>query len=311
MLIAGLMVLMAKAEVTYATDPVPDATNALLASNIDITPVSSTVANRQKAHATFGNDPDQHTAIFSIMTFDVGMAGSGAAGTAPLYGPLLRACNMVETITAMAKVTYKLGVFNHATSKSVTIYFNEGGKQYALVGARGTVSIILGPNALPILRFSFTGIRQAATDTALESAETTLASWLDEIEVNEANTTASLFGITPAVQTFQLDLNNTITPRDRPNAKYVAITNAGPKGQIGFEMPTVATFDPETTAIAGTLGPLALQHGQDAGNIVKVSSTYMQLLQPKPQVTDGILHVQSNFAFVRNAGLDDTTITVQ
>lgn len=311
MLISALQVIQSKLEVTYGVDPVPDGTNGILAANIDITPVSGQVANRQKAHATFGLDPDVHTNTFQQLTFDVGAAGAGAAGSPPLYGPLLRACNMTETISAGVKVEYGLGVFNYALSRSITHYFNIGGKRYKLTGARGTWSLMAGPNGLPFYRFTFTGLFNAASDAALASVEAALASWLDEIEVNSVNTSLTFFGITPTLQNFQLDLNNTVVARDRPNAAYVAITNAGAKGQISFEMPTIAVLDVESTAKAGTLGPIVLQHGTTGGNIIKLTCTNVQLLQPKPSIVDGIVHVQANFAFTRNAGLDDLDITVK
>lgn len=310
MLLAELMVIEAKAETTYGTDATPTITNAILCSNVDVTPLSSQVGNRQKAHATFGLDTDVHTNVFSQMTFDVGLAGAGAAGTAPLYGPLLKACNMTETVVAGTSAAYTLGVFT-ATSPSATIYFNWSGKRYKLTGARGTVSFMLGPNGLPSMKFTFTGLVNSATNAALPSVEATLASWIDEIEVNSANTDLTMFAITPVLQNFQLDLNNTVTPRDRPNAAIVSITNATPKGQIAFEMPTIATLNVEAQALVGTLGAFSLTHGTVAGNIIMLTCSNMQLIQPKPQVTDGIVHVQSNFYFTRNAGLDDTTLTVK
>src|SRR5947209_1860830 len=124
MLIAALMALQAKLEVTYGTDSTPGVGEAMLASNVSIDPLMAQIGNRQKAHATFGLDPDVHVNNFQQLTFDVGLAGSGAAGTAPLYGSLLRACNMLETITAITKAVYTMDVFASATSKSVTIYFN-------------------------------------------------------------------------------------------------------------------------------------------------------------------------------------------
>ena len=40
------------------------------------------------------------------VTFEVEMAGSGTAGTAPAFGPLLKACGNSETIVTDTSVTY-------------------------------------------------------------------------------------------------------------------------------------------------------------------------------------------------------------
>ena len=56
--------------------------------------------------AYFGNSEQLPAGIHSELDFEVELAGSGAAGTAPAWGPLIRACGMSETITAATDVKY-------------------------------------------------------------------------------------------------------------------------------------------------------------------------------------------------------------
>ena len=78
--------ILAKIEVTEGTDPVPTgAANAILCSQITVTPLGGSTADRQLAFPSFGAVPKKHVNKFVQVQFDVELAGSGAAGTAPAW----------------------------------------------------------------------------------------------------------------------------------------------------------------------------------------------------------------------------------
>jgi hypothetical protein len=95
--------ILAKIETTYGVDPVPTGgANAILMSNITVSPMEMNLAQRNNIKAYLGNNPSVLAAIYAKVSFDVEVAGSGVAGTAPGYGPLLRACAMSETLLGTA-----------------------------------------------------------------------------------------------------------------------------------------------------------------------------------------------------------------
>lgn len=95
--------ILAKIETTYGTDPTPTgAANAILVRNQKITPQETETASRDVIRPYLGNSEQLPVAIHAMAEFEVEIAGAGAAGTAPAYGPLLRACGFAEFILAAA-----------------------------------------------------------------------------------------------------------------------------------------------------------------------------------------------------------------
>jgi hypothetical protein len=95
--------VLAKIESTYGTDPTPTGSaNAILVRNLTVNPIAAETVGRDVIRSYLG-ESDQLLANKRVeMTFEIEMAGAGAAGTAPAYGPLLRACAMAETTVASA-----------------------------------------------------------------------------------------------------------------------------------------------------------------------------------------------------------------
>jgi hypothetical protein len=93
--------ILSKIETTYGVDPTPAATlDALLMSNLTVSPMAMTLAQRQNVKAYMGNNPSVLAAIYATVGFDIEMAGSGTAGTPPAYDELLRACALSATTLA-------------------------------------------------------------------------------------------------------------------------------------------------------------------------------------------------------------------
>jgi hypothetical protein len=94
--------ILAKAESPYGTDATPDGTDAVLVRTLEITPIEADVVSRDLIRPYLGNS-DQLLANTRVsITFEVELAGSGTAATAPRFGSLLKACGMAETTTAVA-----------------------------------------------------------------------------------------------------------------------------------------------------------------------------------------------------------------
>jgi hypothetical protein len=99
-LLTDRVLVLAKIETTYNTDPTPvAATNALLVSSPDIS-VNPNVLERNNARASLS--PVQISLGRKLVqaTFTHELKGSGTVGVAPAIGPLLRACGLAQTTIA-------------------------------------------------------------------------------------------------------------------------------------------------------------------------------------------------------------------
>ena len=99
-------IVVAKIESSYGVDSTATGANAILLRNLTVTPLDGETATRDLIRPYFGNSDILVATTMAKLDFEVELAGAGAAGTAPAYGPLLRACAMSETISAGVSVTY-------------------------------------------------------------------------------------------------------------------------------------------------------------------------------------------------------------
>lgn len=302
----GLRAILAKIETVYGTDPTPTgAANAMYCYDPSITPMELVKAERAPARPYFGADSSIVGGTPVKVEFSCDLAGSGAAGTAPALGPLLRACGLSETVNASVDVTYQP---ISSAFESITLYVNMHGVNHKITGARGTVSFDFSNGAIPKAKFSFTGIYNAPTDVALPVL--TLTSWQKALVMNRVNTTPFTFhGISAVVSKFSLDIGASISWKDWVNnAEEVRYTDRKLSGSITLQADTIATKDWFATARAATLAALALTHGTVAGNKVKVDAANVQLFDPKYEDDDGILMHSMSLGFVPNAGNDEFTL---
>ncbi len=160
-------VLLAKIESTYNTDPVPvEGTDAMLVENLQWAHSGLKMVERNPVRPSLGQLKQLYAGSLVTFSFDVEIKGSGSAGTAPEFGPLLRACALGETIVGATSVTYAPASSGH---ESITCYYYQDGTLLKLTGGRGNVSINLEAGGKGVLSFEITGHVSAITDIALAS----------------------------------------------------------------------------------------------------------------------------------------------
>lgn len=298
-------VLLAKIETTYGTDPTPTgAANAILVSNMSITPQDADFAARDLVRPFLGIDERLPAGIRAMVEFEVELQASGTAGTAPAWGPLMRACAMSETIAASVSATYTP---ISATFESVTLYFNVDGVLHKLTGGRGTWSLNMKVKEIPKLKFSITGIYNAVTDTAAPTP--TYTPWKQPLPVTNLNTTPfTLFGVSPVMSDLSVDLAASIVHRTLVGgAEAVLFTDREPTGSVTIEATTVAFKDWWAVAKAATLGALSITHGTVAGSKVTFQAPNVQLTKPNYSDMDGVQMLQLGLNLMPNAGNDEFT----
>lgn len=159
--------------------------------------------------------------------------------------------------------------------ESATFYYYLDGLLHKLLGARGTVGWEV-QNGIPYLTFDFVGLYQAPTDQALPSV--TLTAWQAPLVAEIANTVVfTLHGIASPLQSLNAAANNDVGAVIRVNQERVLIGDREWKGQAVIEMDDIATYDWFAATANGTLLPLALQHGNAVGQIVRIDAAQAQV----------------------------------
>jgi len=87
---------------SYNTDPTPLAANAIRVRSLDVTPLSGDTVQREQIRAYYGANATLMANEQSQCTVEVELCGSGTAGTAPAWAPLILACGTAETVTGSA-----------------------------------------------------------------------------------------------------------------------------------------------------------------------------------------------------------------
>jgi len=262
---------LAKIEATYGTDPTPTGSaNAVQLRNLEIQPAESEVLSRDLIRSYLGNSPQLIANTRVVVSFEVEYSGSGTAGTAPKYDPILRACGMNPTTVANTSVTYKP---RSTGFESCTIHYDTDGIRHIITGCRGTFTISLNANQIPVFNFTLTGQYNAPTDTA--SPTLTFSNQADPKIFNDTNTTSfTLFSATGlALQSAEIDIGNEVVYRELVNStKEVLITNRAATANFVIEAPTLATKDFFALSVAGTAGNLSIVHSGGAGNIITLTA---------------------------------------
>ncbi|NTV10482.1 MAG: hypothetical protein HGA47_06870 [Zoogloea sp.] len=262
--------LLAKIETTVGTDATPTgAANWIEARNLSITPLESETADRNIEMPWMGSAGKVSVGQYVKASFEVALAGSGAAGTAPKFAPLLLACGMSETLTASTSAAYSL---ISTAFPAVSMYVNVDGTLHKLIGSRGTVSPSLAKGGIPVLKFEFEAVY---TDAAAQTMPTiTRTGWPTEEPVNAANTTAvTINGVALAFSALDISLGNKLTRVNLPGPQIeVAITDRAPSGSVTVLAPALATFDPFALVKSVNVVTLTVTHGTAAGKKAKLDA---------------------------------------
>ena len=304
-------VILIEAESSYGTDPTPAATDVVLVRDLSITPQSSDVVNRDVVRPYLGASQQLLANTRVECTFSVELAGSGTAGTAPRYGSALKACGMAEAITDEVSgggndtVTYTP---ISASFPSVTIHYNVDGVRHIVTGCRGTVALSAEVGAIPTLDFTFTGIYNAPTDTALPSV--TYGNQATPLIFKNGNTSSfALLSYAGALQSLSFDIGNSIVYRELVGGtKEVLLTDRAASGSVTIEAPTMAQKDYFSAALSDTsLGNIQVTHGTAAGNICKFSSTKVDIGDVSYGEMDGVNMLEIPYTLVPSSANDELT----
>lgn len=262
--------ILAKIETTYGVDPVPTgATNAILATNASIAPMEGQDVNRNLERPYFGSSRSVPVGLYATLSFDVELQGSGAAGTAPTWGPLLRACGVAQTINAGVSTVYNPIT---ASPESVALHFHIDSDRHVLLGSRGTCTFALNAQNLPYIKFVFTGLFSQPSAQAMPTP--TYIAPEPGVATSVNTPTFTIGGTAMILRSFELMLNGKIEPRMLIGSETIRLIDRMETAKAQVEAVALATYNPWTTATAGTIKAISLVHGTVAGKIATLSLPY-------------------------------------
>ncbi len=268
------MLLLAAIQASAGVDAAPTAAlNAILCRALMPEPISGEQVERNLIRPYKGNSGKLFVGEHRKLTCEVEIAGSGTAGVAPAWGPLLKACGFSETVTAATSVAYAPVSEGEPL---LTLYGYLDGTKYAMVDCKGNVSFELNAKGIPVMKFEFLGTYIPATEVVMPTG-VDYSKFQAPKTVGKTNTpTFNFFGLAACISAFSIAMGNTLAWRELINCAGATSADRKPTGSVTMELPKVTTKDWAEVVRQGTVGAAVLVHGTAVGNIVEFQLPQLQ-----------------------------------
>lgn len=302
--------VLAKKETTYGTDAVPTAAaNGVLTRNYSARPLEVDQLERNLDSADYGAQPSTPSNKRRTISYEVEIAGSGAAGTAPAWMELLEGCGMAPAVLAAGVDAQQRFAASGVAPSSVTHYDFLSDQRRKALGCAGTFSMDFTAGAYPFFGFEWTGLVPAASpfDKSAPGA-VTLTRWKKPVEVNIDNTVFTLDGYAPRLRSWKADAGVSVAVRNLVGSRYVRRGNHALRSTAVIEAPDVVTKNYLTSLSEGSLVAFALTHGTVAGNIIELSSAKVQITAISESKEDDIVMWTIEMIHTIDGGANDLLI---
>jgi hypothetical protein len=303
--------LLAKVETGYGVDIVPTgAANAMLVSDVTITHTYANVG-RDLIRSFMGGSEELVGTKHVSIECTVELQGSGTAGTAPAWGPLLRACGFAESdLTTPDRIEYDPV---STAFESVSIYYYMDGALHKALGCRGNVEINAAIGDRPTLKFSLLGIDAGVT--AATPSGVSYADFKTPLVVTDANVAEFLMGCTYATGAFSggsavcsrgltLNVGNDVQ-YIQTLCEGVDIVSRAATGSLSLDLAAAAEVTAMAAVEANTLSSIGMRLGTSAGYITRIFVPYAQRTNPKYEDVSGRAHVAFDLRCVPGATGND------
>lgn len=312
-MVDSVKVLFFKKEATYATDAAPTgAANAALTRNFSAKPVVVDRIARNLDRPVRGSSKDAPSNERQTYSYELELAGSGAAGTAPAWMEHLEACGMAAPVlTANASAVQRFAAIGAALS-SGTAYHWDGTQKRVGIGGRGTFGWDFTAGQYPFIKLDMTALLPAAgAITDANVGAVAFDQWKDPVEVNTTNTDFLLGGYALNLRSFTGEANAEITPRNLVGTNYIGRGNHGLTCRVLGECPTIGAKDYFNTLRKGDEIPVQLDHGIVAGNTVQWKSDHLQITDIDLSDENGVLMISITGRMNVGTTPDDLIITAK
>lgn len=273
--------LLAKKETTYGVDPTAAAADTILAENVNFKLTGQRVSP-DPAKPGVGPVASHVYGEHAEVSFEIPLAASGAAGTAPSWGKIMKACGWGEAVVASTSVTYAL-LADTLTSDSLTLVWRDGNRRlHKVLGFRARIGLKLSAGARPMIVVTGRGLHvDVTTGAALNHAAADFTGWKDSRPVAQGTTTFTFNGVSGlGVSELSIEQSDNVKYLDVPEQENVELR--GPRkftGQAKITTPLPSTLNLETLWKAGTVVTFALGQESTAGKIVTINGR-TQVVEP-------------------------------
>jgi len=270
----------------FKQETTPGTLEALTGSNvietvggINVTPYAGETITRDIDQTEASAGEVVNVNPHQVFAFNVDAAGAGAAGTAPVFGPLLQACGLVETVNAGTDCTYVLS--NTATAPTVSLAKYEGDdKLQQGEGALGNV-VLSFANKIPQFQFSNFICGYNRPVNAVFPSSLVYDNYSDPLPFTKENTpVAKLNGKDLVLLGGQITFGSGVTMRNVPNQKGAQHGELYATYSLTFEAKSIADenwFESLESHDGITPVDCHIQHGIVDGNIIEFISTKDQI----------------------------------
>lgn len=312
-------IVTAKVETTTGVDAAPTgAANAVLVSDVSITPLDAQAIGRNLIRGYFGGSEQLVGPASVKISYTVELAGSGTAATAPAWGPLLQGCAAAEGILSTpARVEYSpvsTGL------KSLTQYYYDDGVVHKVLASMGNCTLSAKVGERPVLRFEWTGLDGGIAATP--NVTPTFTPWKKPVAMTKANVVDVTLGATYAAGALtggtihnstglELNFGNVVNFSAMLGTETVDITDRESTATIELELTAAQEVALMATVKANTTQSLALTIGTTAGNKIIVFAAAAQLTNPRKSELNGKRLIGFDVRLVPVNGNDEWLIVTQ
>ncbi len=275
-------VLLLKLQTAVGTAATPtEGANAILVKDAAINPMEGEALSRNLDKADFGADLATLVGRHVKLSFKVEVAGSGAAGTAPAWGPVMLACSHSETIVATTSVTY--APIDDALP--ATIWFKQGDVMHKITDCRGSVKLTAGKRQYSYFEFEFIGLYSTP-----EAHTTTLtpvtSAFVTPVPFRASTVEAEVFGTVVCLTSANFTGGQKNSLWECSEAETVVLEDRQGAFDMKFVEPAIATHNFYSDIEADTAGEISYVHGTAAGNIVEFVAHHAQITNPPSREDD-------------------------
>jgi len=266
-------IILVKTEVVYGNNPNPTgAANAMLLTNVQLQPMEGQDVSRNLETPYMGAQESLPVGLYSVLTGDFELVGSGTVGVSPAWSPLIRACGVAEVVTVGQKVEYSPVSEGH---ESVTAHILIGGNGYTMVGAKATGQITFNAAGIPVCRVTLTGLFTVPTATGRPVVD--LTKWQKpQVATTRTTPVFKIDGLGLVGRDFSLNLGCEVQPRMLFNAERVLIVDRAESISMTVEAVPMTVYNPVVRAGSEITDaprvPIEVGHGTVAGKIVTIKA---------------------------------------
>ncbi|MDF1592590.1 MAG: phage tail tube protein [Desulfobacterales bacterium] len=261
---------------------------------------------RDPARASLSPMPSVFGKRSGRIKFAAELVGTSAAGAANMLSDALQACGMGETLVAITSATYAPA---SSAIPSVTVGRFVDGKRHQILGARGTLSLLLEVGNPGIFKFDFLGADFTEADAALLTP-----TYNAVLPPTFQGATLTIDGYAATVSRVEIDFGNQLSLRPDANAasghKSVIITNRKPTIKFDPEDVLVAAEDFLGNWRSGAQMAFSAVLGSVAGNVITITAPKVQYQSIGETTRDGLAAWDITGLLCMNAGDDEWSIAI-